>query len=78
MPTVLRHKGYRFYFYSHEPHEPAHVHIDLDMKSAKFWLEPVALSRNVGYNASELNELFRLVQSFQVLLKERWYEHFGH
>nr|WP_242060339.1 DUF4160 domain-containing protein [Aerosakkonema funiforme] len=26
MPTVLRIGAYRFYFYSHEPNEPPHVH----------------------------------------------------
>jgi hypothetical protein len=38
MPTVLRHQGYRFYFYSHEPNEPPHIHVDQGDKSAKFWL----------------------------------------
>ena len=28
MPTVLRVRGFRFYFYSHEPNEPPHVHVD--------------------------------------------------
>ncbi len=28
MPTILRIGPYRFYFYSHEPNEPPHVHID--------------------------------------------------
>src|SRR5437870_12492415 len=26
MPTVLRPGPYRFYFYSHEPNEPPHIH----------------------------------------------------
>ncbi len=51
MPTVLRIGPYRIYFYSHEPHEPPHVHIDRDNFSAKFWLEPVGLARNLGFNA---------------------------
>lgn len=76
MPTVLRHKGYRFYFYSHEPQEPPHVHVDHGMKTAKFWLDPVALSRNIGYNAKELGEIFRIVQSFAEVLKEAWHERF--
>ena len=49
MPTVLRRGPYRFYFYSHEPNEPMHVHIDRDDLSAKFWLEPVDLARNFGF-----------------------------
>jgi hypothetical protein len=28
MPTIFRLDGYRFYFYSHEPNEPPHVHVD--------------------------------------------------
>lgn len=28
MPTVLRLDGFRFYFFSHEPNEPPHVHVD--------------------------------------------------
>jgi hypothetical protein len=40
---------YRIYFYSHEPDEPPHVHVDSDDQSAKFWLDPVALARNLGF-----------------------------
>ncbi|MBA3425845.1 MAG: DUF4160 domain-containing protein, partial [Rubrobacter sp.] len=54
MPTVLRTGPCRFYFYSHEPNEPPHVHVDRDDLSAKFWLEPVSLARNLGFNAREL------------------------
>ncbi len=28
MPAIFRLDGYRFYFYSHEPDEPPHVHVD--------------------------------------------------
>ncbi|MCP4361650.1 MAG: DUF4160 domain-containing protein, partial [Chloroflexi bacterium] len=42
MPTVLREDPYRIYFYSHEPNEPPHVHIDRDNLSVKFWISPVA------------------------------------
>ena len=40
MPVVLRVGPYRFYFYSHEPKEPPHVHVDREDRSAKFWLDP--------------------------------------
>ena len=77
MPTVLRHQGYRFYFYSHEPNEPPHIHVDQGDKSAKFWLSPVALARNIGYNAKELGELLRLIFAHQQDFKEAWREHFS-
>ncbi len=49
MPTVLRSGPYRFYFYSHEPNEPPHVHVDRDDVSAKFWLDPVQLAANLDF-----------------------------
>ncbi|MBP0018054.1 MAG: DUF4160 domain-containing protein [Cyanobacteria bacterium SBLK] len=39
--------SYRFYFYSHEPNEPPHIHIDRDCSSAKFWLDAVSLANNI-------------------------------
>jgi hypothetical protein len=77
MPTVLRINAYRFYFYSHEPNEPAHVHIDRDDSTAKFWLEPVALAKNIGFSAKELRKLQSLVEENKVILVEAWYEYFG-
>jgi hypothetical protein len=40
MPTVLLFHGYRFYFYSRENGEPAHVHVESGDKLAKYWLSP--------------------------------------
>ena len=77
MPTVLRTGPYRFYFYSHEPNEPPHVHIDRDDLSAKFWLEPISLARNLGFNASELRRLQSLVTEHKTKLLEAWHGYFG-
>src|SRR5260370_19451548 len=77
MPTVLRHGGSRFSFYSHETGDPPHVHVDSADMSAKFWLAPVALARNFGFSARELNRLHRLVRENRELLLEAWHVHFG-
>jgi hypothetical protein len=77
MPTVLRIGPYRFYFYSHEPNEPPHIHIDRENMSAKFWLNPVALARNVGYGAKELQLLQKIVTENQSQLLEAWHGYFG-
>ncbi|MBD2082933.1 DUF4160 domain-containing protein [Leptolyngbya sp. FACHB-17] len=76
MPTVLRINAYRFYFYSHEPNEPAHIHIDRDELSAKFWLDPVGLAKNIGFSAKELRRLQFLVEQHQVTLLEAWNDYF--
>ncbi|MCT7953792.1 DUF4160 domain-containing protein [Laspinema palackyanum] len=76
MPTVLRFEAYRFYFYSHEPNEPPHIHIDRDNLSAKFWLSPISLAKNIGFNAKELRKIESLVESNQQKFLEAWHEYF--
>ena len=77
MPTVLKTGPYRFYFYSHEPNEPPHVHVDRDDLSAKFWLEPVSLARNFGFAATELNKVESIVVAHRDEFFEDWHGHFG-
>lgn len=64
------------YFYSHEPNEPPHVHVDRDDQSAKFWLNPVALAWNLGFRPPELRRVHRLVLENRNLLLEKWHERF--
>jgi len=73
---VLRSGPYRVYFFSHEPNEPPHVHVDRDDQSAKFWLNPVALARNLGFRAVELGRIRALIRSNEALLLEKWNERF--
>ena len=77
MPTILRIGPYRFYFYSHEPNEPPHIHVDRDDFSAKYWLAPIAFARNYGFSARELNKVESLVKENQKLLLEAWNGFFG-
>ncbi len=49
MPTVLRIGGFRVYFYSHEPNEPPHVHVDREGASAKVWLDSAMLVSSAGF-----------------------------
>jgi hypothetical protein len=77
MPTILRIGPYKFYFYSHEPNEPPHIHVDRENQSAKFWLQAVQLARNIGFSPRELNKLEALVQENQKVLLEEWYGNFG-
>jgi hypothetical protein len=77
MPTVLRYGPYRFYFYSHESNEPPHIHCDRDDASAKFWLEPVAPARNIGFSARELRRIGKIVSVHRLVLLEAWHGHHG-
>lgn len=77
MPTVLRIKGYRFFFFSLEGNEPPHIHIEQAERVAKFWLGPVVYARSHGFRRNELTELQRLVEENEQLLAEQWNEYFS-
>ena len=77
MPTVLSDGPYRVYFFSHEPNEPSHVHVDRDDVSAKFWLQPVVLARNFGFTPRELRRIKNLIEKNQEKLLEAWHGHLG-
>jgi hypothetical protein len=77
VPTALRSGPYRVYFYSHEPNEPPHVHVDRDDGSAKFWLDPVALACNLGFPAHELTRIEAIVRRNAADLLRQWHDHLG-
>lgn len=62
MPTVLRVDGFRFYFDSHEPNEPQHIHIDKGAATAKVWLHDGVVARSIGFSAQDLGKIQRLVK----------------
>jgi uncharacterized protein DUF4160 len=76
MPTAMRSGPYRLYFYSHDLSEPPHIHVDRDEQSAKFWLSPVSLARNLGFSPRELRTIERIILEHEQQLLEVWYEHF--
>ncbi len=42
MPVILG-GAYRFFFYTSDRGEFAHIHVERDDRIAKFWLEPIRL-----------------------------------
>jgi len=77
MPTVLRAGPYRFYFFSHEPNELPHVHVDRDKATAKIWLESLDLARSRGFRPKEINAILNVVAEHREQLREAWHDHFG-
>jgi hypothetical protein len=65
------------YFFSHEPNEPAHVHVDHDDRTAKFWLDPVTVARNLGFSPRDLRRIEAVIVENRHRLLEAWNEHFG-
>lgn len=77
MPAALRSGPYRVYFYSHDLIEPPHVHVDRDDQSAKFWLNPISLARNLGFKPKELRVIERLLSDHEAELLVAWRKHLG-
>ena len=77
MPTLLRIGAFRFYFYSHEPNEPPHVHVDRAEATIKVWLNPVEVAKSRGFRAHEINDILTMVAEHRAMLVERWDEYFG-
>ncbi|MDF1483476.1 DUF4160 domain-containing protein [Extensimonas sp. H3M7-6] len=77
MPTILRIGPYRFFFYSNENGEPAHIHVQRERALAKFWLSPVMLASSTGFSAQELGKLSTVVREHAMLFSEAWNEFFG-
>ena len=77
MPTILNTDGYRFYFYSHEPNEPPHVHVDRGSASLKVWLNPVAVARVQGFRSHEIGRILGMVRQRRAMMLESWHGYFG-
>lgn len=77
MPALLRVRGYRFFFFSMEGREPAHIHVAHAGRYAKFWLEPVTLADARGFRSHELTEIRRIVLQNRRFFLEKCHEYFG-
>ena len=77
MPTVLREGPYVFAFFASDRPEPRHIHVKRDRCAAKFWLEPVALAKNIGFSDHEVRDVERRVVHHQVMFVRAWDDFFG-
>lgn len=76
-PTVLRVRGFRFYFFSREETR-AHIHVQHAEGEAKFWIEPaVEVAVNHGLRPDRLSEALALVEEHLDDIRRAWTRHFG-
>jgi len=77
MPTVMKSGPYRFFFYAGDRDEPRHIHVERDDKVAKYWLSPVRLHSNGGFNRLELSRIRTIIEQNHEQLLEAWNGYFG-
>ncbi len=75
MPTLLIIGQYRFFFFSNEGNEPAHVHVECGNGLAKFWLHNAELAKSRGLRGHELSTIRRLVIEHKTSFLEAWNEY---
>ena len=76
MPTVFEVKGFRFFFRSADGIEPVHVHVGIDGRGAKFWLDPVRIARNYKLSKREIRFAYRIVKEEEKKIKKKWQNFF--
>ena len=73
-PTILKEKGYRFFFFSREE-ERAHIHVICSDGEAKFWLKPIIeIARSQNLSRSQLNEIHKIIEAHYDDFKDAWNE----
>ena len=77
MPTVLRERGYRFFFYMADRLEPAHIHVERNDSAAKVWLDPLEFSFIEGFREHECHEILRIANAHLDEFLRAWYIAFG-
>ncbi|MFH0801779.1 MAG: DUF4160 domain-containing protein [bacterium] len=71
-PTILKEKGYRFFFFSREENR-MHVHVICSEGEAKFWLEPeIELAKNYNLSRAQLREIENIIEEHCDEFKDAW------
>lgn len=74
MPTIHRESGFRFFFYSNEGNEAAHVHITGKEGEMKIWLQPFGIEFSYGLSSKDQRVIVDIVRNNSKRFKEQWDE----
>lgn len=78
MPTVLIIDGFRFFFYSNENNDPAHVHAKKGSAEGKIWLESVTeVCYLHHFTKAEEKDNQQIIEDNFENIKAKWDEYFN-
>lgn len=81
MPTVIRMRGWRVFFYSDERNEPIHVHARKGDAECKFWLrvDEFDIDEARAYNLTPRlrREIRKIIFDHFELIVDEWNRHLG-
>lgn len=77
MPTILKIKDYRFFFFSREELR-MHIHVMCPDGEAKLWLEPtIEIATSYKLSKVRLKEIEAMTHENVAIFKKAWEAHFG-
>jgi hypothetical protein len=56
---------------------PIHIHIEKAECYAKFWMNPLFVAANFGFNSKELREISEIIEENENLIRDKWNEYFA-
>ena len=77
MPTVLKEKGYRFFFYSKEGNEPPHIHVKGHGGEMKIWIEPMIVKKVYRLSPRRQREINSIVKKNREMFLSEWRRYHG-
>jgi len=78
MPTLLFVRGLRFFFYSNENNEPAHVHVMKGDAEGKIWLgTEIEIAYLHGFTKNEERDIIEIVEANKNNFIKKWHEYFN-
>ena len=79
VPTILRIRNLRFYFYSGE-HEPPHVHVSIgksrEFPHVKVVLTTLDVTSVRGFSRSDVAKIVNIVEAYREHLLDAWEDYF--
>lgn len=73
MPTILREKGYRFFFYSNE-HLPRHIHVSGKDGEIKVELDSLKLVYNFNMKEKDVGKILEIINKKRFVFVREWDE----
>jgi hypothetical protein len=72
MPTIYRFDGFRFFFYSNEGSEPAHIHVSKGDGECKIWLIDLEMEYCHIFTVSEKKIIVKIVRNNRDKFLNEW------
>jgi hypothetical protein len=76
-PTIFSRNGFRFFFFSNESHEPAHIHVMKADAYAKIWFGEIRIEYSSGMSPTDLKWILETVRTRRDEFVERWNDFFA-